>query len=100
MVWQRVDNGYAIHNPATGRYGPKLHGQAQHANRKLNDEFINETLITRQMEYEQNQIVSQRREMDMSYQSYEYSILEKRKLKVWRGIGTICSLKNGMGNGK
>lgn len=65
---------YAIHNPATGRYGPKLHGQAQHANRKLNDEFINETLITRQMEYEQNQIVSQRREMDMSYQSYEFDI--------------------------
>lgn len=38
------------------------------------DEFINETLITRQMEYEQNQIVSQRREMDMSYQSYEFDI--------------------------
>lgn len=38
------------------------------------DEFINETLITRQMEYEQKQIVSQRREMDMSYQSYEFDI--------------------------
>lgn len=38
------------------------------------DEFINETLITRQMEYEQNQIVSQRCEMDMSYQSYEFDI--------------------------
>ena len=38
------------------------------------DEFINETLITRHMEYEQNQIVSQRREMDMSYQSYEFDI--------------------------
>ena len=38
------------------------------------DEFINETLITRQMEYEQKQIVGQRREMDMSYQSYEFDI--------------------------
>ena len=38
------------------------------------DEFINETLITRQMEYEQKQIVGQRREMDMSYQSYEFNI--------------------------
>lgn len=38
------------------------------------DEFINETLITRQMEYEQQQIVGQRREMDMSYKSYAFDI--------------------------
>jgi hypothetical protein len=36
------------------------------------DEFINETLITRQMEYEQKQIIGERRKMDMSYQNYEF----------------------------
>lgn len=88
------------------------------------DEFINETLITRQMEYEQNQIVSQRREMDMSYQSYEFDIEYKSididgqmakvnvldevtfrlaadpEIESVAGDWHDLQLENGMGNGK